>query len=548
MASNETLNFQFVSWDSIRNHLKDTVQSRRIQSNDHWLDLLDQRVSKCQRELNRTSNQVENYMKWIRSRNKNIKSTSKTIPSSILGGNSLEAELIDVRISCRGPDDKLYDRDEQYRQRLPRGCTLIECRVKNEAQVRLDFALFALRKFSGGLGDDDDREDDNQGWLRYFLQHPRTASQVICTRKVNGEACHLSCLALPNQNQLVLVAGSKNVHLCFRTHSDINAYGKDTTYAYAGPFCHVILDTLEAMPDRGSNLMNFLALTRYTAVFEILNYQHQHIVNLEYLKDKPNRSELKFITFSHVPDDFDATVTSLCALPPDNAIEIGRALNLPTTDYEIIENRSEALNEHLISIKYRHECEGSVLYFLNANDEVIGLLKKKSIWYVILRAIREKARPMLSNWEKKHQMELNDTIQRISKRLNAIQKWLGFSDVILDRWKTLATEYLTWLSEGAKKRTILRDDISNNYPILWRKFIEEKNFRDDFMISMIPNAKDVEDVWKRLNDFKIENKQVEKRPSDRKTKQRSDVNVEPEENISEPEDEEEEEEETNVVI
>lgn len=89
MASNETLNFQFVSWDSIRNHLKDTVQSRRIQSNDHWLDLLDQRVSKCQRELNRTSNQVENYMKWIRSRNKNIKSTSKTIPSSILGSNTI---------------------------------------------------------------------------------------------------------------------------------------------------------------------------------------------------------------------------------------------------------------------------------------------------------------------------------------------------------------------------------------------------------------------------------------------------------------------------
>lgn len=365
--------------------------------------------------------------------------------------------------------------------------------------------------------------------------------------KCLGEACHLSCLALPNQNQLVLVAGSKNVHLCFRTHSDINAYGKDTTYAYAAPFCHVILDTLEAIPDRGANLMNFLALTRYTAVFEILNYQHQHIVNLEYLKDKPNRSELKFITFSHVPDDFDASVTNLCALPPDNAIEIGRALNLPTTDYEIIENRSEALNEHLISIKYRHECEGSVLYFLNGNDEVIGLLKKKSIWYVILRAIREKARPMLSNWEKKHQMELNDTIQRISKRLNAIQKWLGFSDVILDRWKTLAIEYLTWLSEGAKKRTILRDDISNNYPILWRKFLDEKNFHDDFMISMIPNAKDIEDVWKRLNDFKIENKRVEKQTSGRKRAEKSDVNVEPEENLSEP-DEEEEEEEANVVI
>ena len=64
----------------------------------------------------------------------------------------VDADIIDVRISCRGPDDKLYDRDEQYRQRLPRGCTLIECRMKDETQPRLDFALFALRKFSGGLG------------------------------------------------------------------------------------------------------------------------------------------------------------------------------------------------------------------------------------------------------------------------------------------------------------------------------------------------------------------------------------------------------------
>ncbi|CAF5218248.1 unnamed protein product, partial [Rotaria magnacalcarata] len=45
-----------------------------------------------------------------------------------------------------------YDRDEQLRQRLPRGCTLIQCRLQDEAQPRLDFGLFALRKFSGGLG------------------------------------------------------------------------------------------------------------------------------------------------------------------------------------------------------------------------------------------------------------------------------------------------------------------------------------------------------------------------------------------------------------
>ena len=156
----------------------------------------------------------------------------------------------------------------------------------------------------------------------------------------------------------MLIAGSKNVHLCFRSHSDIAMYGNDTTYNYASSFCHTILDTLARMPDKGSKLLNFLSLTRYTAVFEILNYSHQHVVDLTYLKDTDNSSELKFITFSQVPQDFDAVVTNLCALPPDYAIEIARCLHLSTTEYDIIENQSHLLNEYLRSIKYRQECEG----------------------------------------------------------------------------------------------------------------------------------------------------------------------------------------------
>ena len=104
--------------------------------------------------------------------------------------------------------------------------------------------------------------------------------------------------------------------------------------------------------------MNFLAWTRYTAVFEILNYVHQHIVNLSYLKTETPPSELKFIAFSQVPEKFDSPVSDLCALPPDYAIEIARCLHLSTTDYDVIENQPALLNEYLTSIKYRHECEG----------------------------------------------------------------------------------------------------------------------------------------------------------------------------------------------
>ncbi|CAF1331444.1 unnamed protein product [Adineta steineri] len=518
------LNYDILSWDIIINYLKENIELKRSNQADHWVELLNERVANSHRDLARTTPAVNNYMQWIRSRAKCIKTSAKSIPSSILGPKITEGEIIDVRVSCRGPDDKLYDKDEQLRQRLPRGCTLIQCRLKDEGQPRLDFGLFALRKFSGGLGDDDDRENDNQAWLRYFLEHPRTASQIICTKKINGEACHLSCISLPPDNRLVLIAGSKNVHICFRTHSDILAYGNESTYNYASSFCHTILDTLSRMPDKGSKLLNFLSLTRYTAVFEILNYDHQHVVNLSYLKDEPNRSELKFITFAQVPQDFDAVVTNLCALPPDYAIEIARCLHLSATEYDIIENEPHILNEYLTSIKYRHECEGSVLYFLNKNDQVIGLLKKKTIWYVLLRAIREKARPMLSHWEKDRKMDLPDTLERVTRRFNAIQKWLLFSNEILHQWQMLAKQFITWIAEEGKRKKITRVDVADEYPKLWSRFLQETNNNDNFMKAMTDKNGE-EDVWKQLNEMKIEEKKP-KYDERKKTKQPSDLEYE----------------------
>lgn len=147
--NNNTVNFEILPWETVRKHIKENVQIKR---SDHWQELVEERVSRCHRELARPTVSVENYMKWIHARGKNVKAAAKTIPSSILGRKITDGDIIDVRVSCRGPDDKLYDKDEELRRRLPRGCTLIRCQLKDESKPRLDFALFALRKFSGGLG------------------------------------------------------------------------------------------------------------------------------------------------------------------------------------------------------------------------------------------------------------------------------------------------------------------------------------------------------------------------------------------------------------
>lgn len=150
MASNvntdHTIDFTTISWDSLRNELKSN------EDDEIWLKTIDEQVQKSLLKTSETTNTANDYMKWARERQKHVKMKSSPIPSSTLGANIIQGDLIDIRISSRGPDDILYDRDEQFRKRLPRGCTLIEYKRKGETTSNLDFAVFALRKFSGGLG------------------------------------------------------------------------------------------------------------------------------------------------------------------------------------------------------------------------------------------------------------------------------------------------------------------------------------------------------------------------------------------------------------
>lgn len=56
-----------------------------------------------------------------------------------------------------------------------------------------------------------------------------------------------------------------------------------------------------------------------------------------------------------------------------------------------------------------HGHEGYVLYFLDSDENVIGLLKKKSVWYIIVRALREKLRFFISK-------RSNQTVDDVEKK------------------------------------------------------------------------------------------------------------------------------------
>jgi hypothetical protein len=65
----------------------------------------------------------------------------------------------------------------------------------------------------------------------------------------------------------------------------------------------------------------------------------------------------------------------------------------------------------LTKIRKDHGYEGVVLYFLDSEYNVIGLLKKKTTWYIIIRAVREKLRRHLNP---KNTENLEDLKTRVS--------------------------------------------------------------------------------------------------------------------------------------
>ena len=64
-------------------------------------------------------------------------------------------------------------------------------------------------------------------------------------------------------------------------------------------------------------------------------------------------------------------------------------------DYSIISLNQ--IEDYLLKVRNDYGYEGCVLYFLDEDSNVIGILKKKTTWYIIIRAVREKLRSYLSN-------------------------------------------------------------------------------------------------------------------------------------------------------
>lgn len=87
---------------------------------------------------------------------------------------------------------------------------------------KYELVIYALRKFTGGLGDEDDMDRKSGEWKKYFLKDTKFISHVTSLHKANGEAAHWSCSWI--NNEFLVTAGSKNVHLVFKNKSCSNCF------------------------------------------------------------------------------------------------------------------------------------------------------------------------------------------------------------------------------------------------------------------------------------------------------------------------------------
>jgi len=424
------------------------------------------------------------YLTWAKNHD-NLKIVKTDIPDRFFPSNVRQVALHDVRVFSKNrvPDDKLYNKSKQLREKVARGNCLLSMTVKIDSTVHAItcFLVFALKKFTGGMGDDDDEDDpDKETWKTFFSQPIENTAMVVSTVKENGAAAHLAAFKLFGKHYII--TGSKNVHLLFQNNDDDLAGFNDQRFMVAKIVGHATNNLLATLgEEKKTKLLDYLSESHLTACFELIdpNDQHVELISL-------NQPELRFIAFT----TFEERDRSYCR-DPQIGFDKMESFGVVTVQHETIEIDKqsslpveEQLADHFAAIRRMRGTEGRVIYFLDKDRNVIGLLKKKSMWYIILRAIREKLKSYSmhkpSGSEANNYGPIHEALNaKLNKRLKEIQKWLEFSQKTYQEWSELAGKANDWVYSQLKSGNLNGNDLGNQFPVVWNAFLQSTGSTDD---------------------------------------------------------------------
>ncbi|CAL4116103.1 unnamed protein product [Meganyctiphanes norvegica] len=392
-----------------------------------------------------------------------VRIVTQIVPDGIFPKH-FTAKLYDIKVGGKGPDDLIYSQNADIRKFIPRGTTLMSIDGINNGK-NLDTVLYANRKFTGDIGEDDESQPESTDiWRSYCLGNPDEAEKVVAMEKLNGEAAHFSGRFI--DGKFYIITGSKNVHMIISCKEDIEKYD-GVRYNNAKLIARAVWKQLIQMEENSRQILfNLLHHTKCTVVCEILLPNNQHIVNLSSIKE-PSLHVLAMTPTVSDNDEF-----SLTALPPHHWLELASALGFNVAPYQIID-RKDVDNFIQRSQNEIHK-EGYVLYYLkstNGYENTIGMAKTKTFWYVMLRALREKSVFAFNAAKKRNGWSLEDRINSTHKRFKEIQIWLRFNNEHLTEWNKLSEEFLHWLNGEINTNSEAGENIRPHFPMIWDRFL-----------------------------------------------------------------------------
>ena len=342
---------------------------------------------------------------------------------------------------------------------------------------KLDIVIRANNKFTGHPGDEDSdaQPENNDEYLSYFVEQPDKAESIIAMEKVNGEAAHFSSRVIADK--MFIIAGSKNVHILIANENDIDKY-KGDRYRIAKIVARAVWKQLSMMQrDYTELLLSLLNHTKCTMVCEILIPGQQHITNISHI----NIPTLVLLCMTPAVMPEPKTLT----LPPHHCLALATAMGFKCATFKNI--NKDDLSDFIKDARKEEEIEGYVLYYirtdLNGHEQTIGLEKIKTIWYVMLRALREKTIYAFTKGRKKDNWDINHAISSTDARYKNIQTWLKFSNEYYDRWHDLATSFLKWFNLCVTLQDEEQFDfakiIRSDWPIIWEQFLTRDTDKDN---------------------------------------------------------------------
>lgn len=463
------------------------------------------------------SRAAEDYVAWAQAHDR-VKVVEAEAPAAAAPAG-FSFSLFDARVDARGcrppTDDAVYSSDPELWRRVSRGNCM--CHVTTPSGEKKSFvAVRSLRKFTGGAGDDDDTagEASSDAWRQFFLADPSTCDTVLSMDKVNGEAAHLACRFV--DGAAAVFVGSKNVHLVLcAAPATVAAAGADAEVllsAYEGQdraavalgVGRCVLAALRGMgAARAEALLRFLDAHRVTANFEVVLRSNQHVVPYDVPAGAVGQLHFLCFTTNRYPEegeemDGPGARAALC-VDPVQGLRVAAALGLEPCDHRVLRVSAAGDDADATAVTARHEAEvrgmhgteGRVLYFVR-NGQCVGLMKKKAVWYIVVRAIREKCRRMgnqfakeaagrgrrgrgkaapvaESEWPDLAQRAFVSARDRTWTRLREIQSWLDLEEAEVQEWGAKAERYLSRVSDALVSGEVTQAQLEHAYVDVWRR-------------------------------------------------------------------------------